>query len=64
MPKSPCQDCPYRKVTCHDQCDDYIAYHDALVEARKALNKASDSIGVLLEGYISRKQRWHRSFNK
>lgn len=57
---SPCQDCPHRKLTCHDRCDEYMAYHDALVAAKEALRVADDAIGMLKENYIRRKNHWKR----
>lgn len=57
---SPCQNCPHRKLTCHDRCDEYQAYHNALVEAKKALRKASDAMDLLITSYLDRKDRWRR----
>lgn len=46
---SPCQDCPHRKLKCHDRCDEYNEWHDALVDAKKKLTAASDAVNFLLE---------------
>ena len=32
--QNPCQDCPHRKLTCHDHCSEYTEWHDALVLAK------------------------------
>lgn len=53
----PCQDCPERKLTCHDRCAVYMEYHDALVEARESLKKANAALDFLTDGYIRRKTR-------
>ncbi len=57
MKKSPCQDCPYRKATCHDRCEEYLDYHDELVAAREALRTADRAIGVLIAGARKRVKR-------
>lgn len=44
---SPCQDCPYRKLRCHDRCNEYIEWHDALVEAKSKVKAAFDAIEFL-----------------
>lgn len=46
---SPCQECPHRKMKCHDQRDEYLEWHDALVDAKKKLTAASDAVDFLLE---------------
>lgn len=61
---SPCQDCPYRKLTCHDRCEEYMAYHDALVAAKDALRVANMAIGLLKDGYAKRHRKWIRRGNK
>ena len=60
MANCPCQDCPERKLTCHDRCDAYMAYHDALVAAREALKVADSALGLLRDGYFKRKNRYER----
>ena len=55
--KSPCQDCPHRKLTCHDKCDEYLEFHDALVEARKSLRKAQSAIDFLIEASRKRAKK-------
>lgn len=45
---SPCYECPYRKIMCHDRCDEYLAFHDELVEAKKSLRAASDAVDYLI----------------
>lgn len=54
--KSPCQNCPYRKATCHDRCGEYLAYHDELVAAREALRVADRAIGFLMDGAEKRRK--------
>ena len=57
---SPCQDCPHRKVTCHDRCDDYMEYHDTLLAAKKALKVADKAVSLLADGYANRRRNWVR----
>lgn len=61
---SPCQDCPHRKLTCHDRCEEYMAYHDALVAAKDALRLANKAVELLADGHAKRKNRWIRKGNK
>lgn len=58
--KSPCMDCPYRKLTCHDQCPEYTEYHDTLVAAREALRTADKALDLLLGNFRERKAKWER----
>lgn len=46
MKTNPCQDCPYRKPTCHDFCREYIEWHEELRAFKKArmLDKLMDAI--------------------
>lgn len=55
--KSPCMDCPYRKVTCHDFCEEYQTYHDELVAAREALRVADNALRFLLDSAHKRERR-------
>lgn len=61
---SPCQNCPHRKLTCHDRCEEYIAYHDALVAAKDALRVADGAIALLRENYLNRRNNWKRRNKK
>ena len=56
---SPCQNCPHRKAVCHDHCDEYATYHDALVEAKKSLAKAQKAIDYLIES-ARKRRKWAR----
>lgn len=57
---SPCQDCPYRKLTCHDHCDEYAEWHDVLVTAREALRTSKRAVDLLIEENEKRKKRMNR----
>lgn len=59
--KSPCMDCPYRKLTCHDRCEEYNEYHETLVAARQALRTADKAVGILIDNYQKRKGRVMRN---
>ncbi len=61
---SPCQDCPHRKLTCHDRCDEYMAYHDALVAAKDAVKLANKAVELLADGYYRRRDNWFKGGNK
>ena len=56
----PCQECPHRMLRCHDMCEEYVEYHDALLAAKEALKVANSAIGFLREQYGKRKRRWDR----
>lgn len=57
MSVSPCYNCPHRKVMCHDRCDEYMEFHDALVEAKKSLDNANRAIRFLIEMQEKRARR-------
>ena len=54
---SPCHECPYRKLVCHDHCQEYASYHEALVEAKEAVNKAQNAIDFLMKSAEKRERR-------
>ena len=54
---SPCQDCPHRKLKCHDRCDEYIEWHDARVEARDKLTAARRAIDYLIDMTEKRRKK-------
>lgn len=54
---SPCQNCPHRKAVCHDHCEEFASYHDALVEAKKSLSKAHRAIDFLMLSAQKRRKR-------
>lgn len=60
MGNCPCQNCPYRKATCHDHCEEYLDWHDTLVAAKDALRIADKAIDLVVEGVYKRKRLWHR----
>ena len=61
---SPCQDCPYRKLTCHDHCDEYNEWHDALVMAKESVHIANNAVRLLSDNYTHRRDRWRRRNKK
>lgn len=61
---SPCMDCPHRKLTCHDRCNEYLAYHDALVAAKEAVRVADKAIELLADGFYRRRDNWFKGVNK
>ena len=56
----PCQDCPHRKLMCHDKCEEYLAYHEELLAAKQALHVADRAISFLADNFGKRKNRWDR----
>lgn len=61
---SPCMDCQHRKLTCHDRCNEYLAYHDALVAAKEAVRVADKAIELLADGFYRRRDKWFKGGNK
>lgn len=53
----PCHECPYRKLTCHDHCREYIEYHDALVEAKRKVREAAQAVEYLRDMARERARR-------
>lgn len=57
---SPCRDCPYRKLVCHDHCEEYNSYHEALIQAKESLRKAKSAIDFLVDSANKREGRVHK----
>lgn len=62
--KSPCQECPYRKLTCHDHCSEYTEWHDALVLAKESVSMANRAIDLLADGYYQRRDAWKKKLKR
>lgn len=60
----PCMDCPYRKLTCHDHCEEYTDWHDEVLAAKLALHKADDALDMILAHQRKRRDRWFKGGNK
>ena len=58
--KSPCKDCPDRRVLCHSECEKYIAYRKRLDELNEKLARESwlDSYDDIVHRRIAKRQRW------
>ena len=57
MAKSPCENCPHRKLTCHDRCEEYLTFHAELVAAKDELRKAYNAIDFLIDMYVKREKK-------
>lgn len=61
---SPCHNCPHRRLVCHDQCEDYLAFNLERVEALKAAHKANrgkhEADTFLIIGVLKRRKGAHR----
>ncbi len=60
----PCQDCPHRKLTCHDHCGEYADWHDALVAAKEAVRLSEEVVGLFADHYRRTKDWWRRRERK
>lgn len=60
----PCQDCPHRKLTCHDHCDEYTEWHDIILTAKESIRLGQKAVDLLADGVAKRKRRWHRRTDK
>lgn len=56
----PCQDCPHRKLTCHDHCDEYAEWHDIILTAKEAIWLSQRAVDLLIDGTEKRKRRRNR----
>ena len=56
----PCQDCPHRKLSCHAHCEEYLEWHDALVEAKRKVYAAYKAIDFLSEMARKRERKVRR----
>lgn len=39
---SPCQNCPERRLVCHDRCPAYMAYHEERIVIQQKRREASE----------------------
>lgn len=46
---SPCQNCPARRLVCHDYCPAYLEYHEERVQAREANRRESRVTAYVIE---------------
>ena len=62
--KPPCKrDCPGRSGTCHDTCEEFVAWKKALVEAKRALRKEASNAAAVTDihiGAVKRSKGGHR----
>ena len=56
----PCYKCPYRKLTCHDYCEEYLKVRDELNAERAKRQVAYDAISLLVEGIMRKNERKHK----
>ena len=61
---SPCLDCPHRKLRCHDRCEEYLMWHDALVDAKRKITAAQDALDFLLDMARKREKKARLSKRK
>lgn len=53
----PCYNCPHRKITCHDYCEEYLAVREALAEEKGKRKGLYDAISLLVEATDKSKRR-------
>ena len=61
MVQSPCQNCKSRNPSCHDKCEEYIAYHDELVAAKAALRGDDGGASGFLIDAVEKRRKKRRS---
>lgn len=61
---SPCENCPERKLMCHDKCENYMAWHDDLVAQKIALKGKFDALSYLCEQAAKRDAWLHSRHSK
>ena len=54
---SPCHNCQQRKPTCHDRCDEYMKYHDALLEEKSKKSLAYAVIDYIISATVRRNKK-------
>ena len=55
----PCYNCPYRKVTCHDYCEEYLAVKEQLREEKEKSRALADAMTVIINNVRKAKARRH-----
>lgn len=54
---SPCQHCKSRSPVCHDRCEEYIEWHEALLDAKRELRKVEEAVDYLIELALKLKKK-------
>lgn len=54
---SPCQNCPERRLVCHDYCPAYLEYHEERIKVREALRKERYAASYLIEQSVRIEKR-------
>lgn len=53
----PCHECKSREPVCHDRCEEYLNWHDELVDAKAALDRASIAIDFARRAFERREKK-------
>ena len=57
--RTPCCECPYRKLTCHDRCEDYIRFNEKLLAAKNAFKGKHEADAFIITMTIKRRKGAH-----
>lgn len=57
--KYPCYNCPYRKLTCHDYCEEYLAVRESLREEKQKSRALAEAMEVIIGNVRKAKKRRH-----
>ena len=57
--RSPCTECPYRKLTCHDKCAEYISYNEKRLAAKNAFRGKHEADDFIITMTIKRRKGAH-----
>ena len=54
---APCYECPYRKLYCHDRCEEYLAVKAERDAAKKELRKSREALDYLIREFHKRERK-------
>lgn len=55
----PCNNCPHRKLVCHDHCEEYLTYHEEKVNAKRANRGKHEADDYVIKMVIKRRKGAH-----
>lgn len=63
-PESPCKNCTKRKVNCHADCKEYLAYSQKADELRKQYGKARIWEAGFTDAKVRNILKWNKRLGK
>lgn len=58
--KYPCYQCPHRKITCHDYCEEYLKVREELNREKAKRQGMYDAISFIVESVTRKNERRYK----